>query len=178
MIRLATVVISTLLIGGCDRLTDLSRLIWGVEETVIVISPTPIKVSASPTRFELREPVKVVGSIAQLCFPLRADFPLGPTEVMNAEFKSLMREAQLTAVVTTTAGKAVTLEKVSQSWSKNGKVEKRDELSACVYEQQKGQALPVGTAISKVEVKATAPLDVRGVFWVSSNAWDQGKKGN
>jgi hypothetical protein len=153
-------------------------MLSGVDETAVVISPAPLRVSQSPTNFELREPVKVVGSIAQVCLPLRNNFPLGPAEAMNTEFNSLMRGGALTAVVTTTAGQSVKLSKVSQSWSKNGKIEGSDELAACLYTEGRSQALPVGTAISKVQVASTTPLDVRGIYWVSSNAWDQSKKGN
>ena len=177
--RLATVLLLTLTVSGCDRLFDeLSRLLWGVETTVTVISPTPVKVSSSPVRFELAEPARVVGTISQLCLSLRGDFPLAPPEAMSAEFKSLLRGASVNAVVTTTTGQTVPLVKLSQAWSKNGRIEKHNELAACAHEPERGQRLSAGLAIAKVELASTVPLDVRGVYWESSNAWDQGKKGN
>jgi len=177
--RLAAITLLPLLLAGCDRLFDeLSRVLWGVETTVTIIAAAPMKVSPAPTRFDLPEPAKVVGTVAHVCLSLRGDLPLGSPEVMTAEFKNLMRGASVTVVATTTEGKTVTLSKPSQAWSKSGKIEKRDELAACVRAPEAVEALPVGTKISRIEVSATTPVDVRGLYWESSNAWDRGGKGS
>jgi hypothetical protein len=97
---------------------------------------------------------------------------------MSTEFKSLLRGASVSGIVTTTTGQTVPLVKLSEAWSKNGRIEKHNELAACVHEPERGQRLSAGAAITKVELTSSVPLEVRGVYWESSNAWDQGKKGN
>ena len=62
--RLGASLIGISILAGCDRVTDtLSYWLWGIERHVAVISATPVKLSSVPVRFDLREPVKVVGSI-------------------------------------------------------------------------------------------------------------------
>lgn len=97
-------------LAGCDRLTDtLSSWIWGVERHVAVISATPVKLSTEPVRFELRDPAKVVGSIAAVCLSLRGDLELARPNVMEAEFRSLMKGALVTVIATTSNGTNVEL---------------------------------------------------------------------
>jgi len=97
---------------------------------------------------------------------------------MNAEFKALLGNATLEAILTTAGGAKIRLGQASQAWSKDGKVEKRDELSACIYEAKRGQSLPKGVVISKVEVTSSMPLKVRGAYWFSTSSFDHAKKGN
>jgi hypothetical protein len=146
-----------------------------MERHVTVISAVPVQLSTTPISFELREPGKVVGSFAAVCLSLRGNLGATKADVMEAEFKSLMKGASVTAIVTTTAGKKLELRNPMETWSKRGTIEERDELSTCLGAAAGQDTLAVGTSISRVEIRASAPLEVRGIYWESNNIGDPGR---
>lgn len=180
MIRLVAISLFSSLLAGCDRLSDeVSRLFWGIESTFTVVSQSPVTLSPMPIRFEFQEPLRVVGSIAQVCASMRGGFPQSSLpDPMKAEFESMMRGASISALVTTTNGKTIALRASLRGWRKHGRIEEKNELAVCVHASQKLQDLPIGTKISRIEVSSSAPLDVRGLYWESSNELDARKKGS
>ena len=171
--RLSISVVGVLLLAGCDQIGDkLSSWFWGTERHVTVISATPVQLSTTPIGFDLREPGKVVGSFAAVCLSLRGNLGATRADVMEGEFKSLMKEASVTTIVTTSGAKKVELRDPMQTWSKHGTIEKRDELSACLRAPAGQGTLAVGTGITRVEIRSSVPLDVRGIYWESNNIGD------
>jgi hypothetical protein len=168
----ATIVVS-LLVSGCDQVSDgVARIVsGGAKTTVVILAPAPLQISPSPLRLDPGKPLEVVGTIAGVCLSLRGDLPMGTADVMNAEFASHMKGIAVTAQVTTPSGKKVALGKPYQSWSKDGKVVKDQELAACM--RANSNDLPVGAKVATIEISSSAPLDVRGVYWQSTNAFDK-----
>jgi hypothetical protein len=107
-----------------------------------------------------------------VCLSLRGDVGLSSADKMTAEFKSLMGGATVEAAATTANGKIVIFREPTQTWWKEGRVAKENELAACMRSPQGGEELPVGTSIAFIEVSSDKPLMVRGVYWESTNAWD------
>ena len=103
--------------------------------------------------------------MAAVCLSLRGNFDLATADVMESEFRSLMRGASVTVIAMTSDGKNVELREPTQAWSKDGKIEKSNELSACMRRSGKPKELAIGTTISRLEISSTAPLDVRGIYW-------------
>jgi hypothetical protein len=83
-----------------------------------------------------------------------------------------MKGASVKAIATTSEGKTVVFGEPSETWSKEGTVAKSDELAACMRAIDAG-ALPNGVSISHIELSSDVPLDVLGVYWESTNAWDK-----
>lgn len=168
--------VSLVLIAGCDRsLDDIGSELRPSEETVSIVAPNPVTISDLPSQFIPKEPLRVVGTTSGLCVSLRGDMPTTSSDAMAREFNVLMNGAQLRASVTSITGKKVVLGPAAESWSKQGKIEKAGELAACMRPMGGDDGLPIGALIASVELTSTRPLNVRGVYWESTNAWDKAK---
>jgi hypothetical protein len=165
--------IAAFLLNGCDFMSEeIGRFLrGGPKTTTVILAPNPLRLSSVPTRLEVGKPLEVVGTISAVCLSLRGDLPLVSAEAMSAEFTSQIQGASVTAFITTTSGKKLPLSKPYQSWSKEGKIARTNELAACM--RGNSNELPAGTTVSSVEVSSSAPLDIGGVYWVSTNAWDK-----
>ena len=175
-IVLVAIALLTLLLAGCDRIPDdLRRLLQSEETVVTVLAADPLTISSTPVRFE--KPLRVVGTISGVCLSLRGDVRPSSTETMAAEFKSLMSGATVKATATSTNGKTVVFHGPAETWWKEGRVAKNNELAACMRSIEGGEKLPIGMSISRIEISSDKPLDVRGVYWESTNAWDRARRG-
>lgn len=171
--RAAILAAVVFVLTGCEQIFDqLAYWLWGRETNIAVISKVPVELSPTPVRLDVRQPAKIVGRLNYVCFSLRGDLPLGPTDAMTAEYETLMHGASLTVVATTGTGESITLKKPVQAWSKFGKVEKSSELSTCTRISDNQSLPPVGAVITRIEVSSTVPLQARGVYWESTNAFD------
>lgn len=165
----------TLSLGGCDRMPDdFERLLRAEKTVVTVLAADPLTISSVPVRFE--KPLRVVGSMSSVCLSLRGDLRLSSAEMMTAEFKSLMRGASVKAFATTAKGQTVALSAPAETWSKEGRIAKHNELAACMRSNEGGGELQSGISVSRVELSSDTPLEVRGVYWESTNAWDRAKR--
>jgi hypothetical protein len=163
-------------LAACDKAADeLGKLLDPHDTNVVVISTTPEKISSVPIRYQLRKPAEVVGTINGVCLSLRGDVPLRDAETMNAHFNSLMRGASITVIAMKSDGKQVVLDVQSQTWSKVGRVAKNDELSACIRASKDSKDLPRGTLISEIAITSSADIDIGGVFWESTEVWDEAR---
>jgi hypothetical protein len=163
-----------LLLAGCDRMPDdFQRLLRRHETVITVLAAKPLTISSLPARFE--KPLRVVGTMSGVCLSLRGDVTLSSADTMTAEFKSLMGGATVEATATTTDGKAVACYTPTETWWAEGRIEKKNELAACMRSIEGGEKLPIGMSITRMEISSDKPLEVRGVYWESTNAWDRAK---
>jgi len=167
------VAVLALFLGGCDDAPGVPAPWKSDETTRVILTRDRLILSARPVEFQSISGVKVVGTISGVCLSLRGDIPLRDAQAMAEEFYSNMRTASVRAVVTVAAGQKVILAVPSQSWSEVGQIAKHNELAACV--RGRPGDLPIGTSISSIEITAASRLEVEGVYWESTNVFDEAK---
>jgi hypothetical protein len=158
-------VLGSLLIAlsGCDAFTDR----FAGKENALVIASAPLTLSTEKTVFDTRDKAAVVGSMINVCLPMRGDFPMTSSNDMAKEFNRLLGTARLHATIVTDSGQRIELSDPAQAWNLKGYVEESNELSACLSPIAGSQELEVGTSIASIEISSETPFTARGAYWWS-----------
>jgi hypothetical protein len=175
--RAALVVILVSLAGCGQRIDKLFDTLMGHETQTVVLAAQPTTLGPDGLVLTSNEPMKVMGDVASVCLILKSGIALAPQSVMEKHFKDALDGAQLSATLTLKTGQTFQSSSVAQSWSKFGEVTSAEEISACIS-CACGPQPPVGAEISKLVVKASSPIRVLGIYWESTNAYDQAPKSN
>lgn len=171
--RRVTAIAMLLALTGCDaKLDKLFDLLSGATTNTVVLSKNSARLNTSPTKFLPTEPMFVAGSQASVCVVLAGGIPLQSTSTMDAVFNKLMQDAILESVLRMEDGSTVTFSNVGRAWSMWGNVVERDEVAAC-SSAKCGTELPIGAKFKAVEITASPALEIKGVYWSSTNAFDK-----
>jgi hypothetical protein len=140
------------------------------EETTVLASD-PTLLSADTVRLSSEENVRAVGGETSVCIVLAKDILEGDTEERQAIYGSILGDGEIFGSFHLTDGNSVKLVNGAYSWSRDGELFARGELSSCLrpYPDEK---LPTGTEIEWVELGATGKVNALGVFVYSTNKWD------
>ena len=167
------VAISFALLSGCDQqMGELMDALAGTETNTVVLMNEPVVIDSSGLTLGGTDPMKVVGETSSLCLVLTSGVPLGPRTEMDRQFQKAMQGAVIDATVTTRAGESFDLTRTGQAWSKYGEVLAGDELSACLS-CGCGRSPRVGSEIAEIVVRSSPQLEVQGIYWKSTDAYDQ-----
>ncbi|MDR6842400.1 hypothetical protein [Pseudoxanthomonas sacheonensis] len=169
--------ICLLLLPGCDSRWDRAiHHLAGVKEQAIVLADKPFEIDSNGRTFTGKEPMEVLGDMADTCLVLKAKYPMAPQAKMDHDFKALLQGTRISATLTDMSGKKYELDSVGQAWNIFGVVSSSEELSACVSCGCKPK-IPVGTKIQSIHVKTDKPLSVLGAYWSSTSAFDDVPEG-
>ena len=157
---------------GCDRVMDVFDWLEGTKTNVYVMTNKPISIGKKYISFNTQGDAVVVGSKASICFVLRGNFPLAASDVMEQEYDKYLKGKNITALIQTEKNSKIEVDKPYQSWSKYGVIEKNDELAACINFKCASEKLTVGTKIKSIDISASSPIKVKGIYWTSTNRWD------
>ena len=163
----------SLMLLGCDGEHFLDLLAGHKTETV-VLAKDPVVLGTTPLVFRNPRPMKVVGDEAQVCLALRGNV----SSVDDPSLKQALNGAKIDISVKLTSGTNLQLDQLMPSWRRWGRVLKSGEYSGCasVCCEDKSK-LPKGSEVSEVRIVSTRPVRVQGIFWESTNAFDNlGKK--
>lgn len=162
------------LLSGCDReVSDFFDFIDGTKSSTVVLSKKPVRIGIEPLKFIVEKDAQIMGGRAAVCVLLRDNYPLRPAAEMDVEFKKLMREADILSLMQTANGTTIKMGSPNQSWSKYGALGDRDEFSACMNVTLDITKFPPGTSVTLIEISSDAELDVKGIYWESTNRWDK-----
>jgi hypothetical protein len=162
-----------LVIAGCDQRVDqLLEKLAGYETNTVVLVKGPTVVGSTGLILRSAQPMKVVGDSSSLCLVLKSGVSLGPQVVMNKLFEESLRGADVTALLRMKSGKTIRLSKPGQAWDKYGHVTSSEEQSAC-FSCACGVQPTVGDEVAEATVNSTPPIKILGIYWESTNAFDQ-----
>jgi hypothetical protein len=166
------------LITGCDQRIDrVFEALTGRETQTVVLAAEPTTVGPDGLVLTSNEPMKVIGDVAGVCLVLKSGTELAPQPVMEKHFQEALHGAKLSATLTLKTGQTFQSSSVAQSWAQHGNVTSSAEIAACIS-CACGPKPPVGAEISNLVVKSSSPLRVLGIYWESTNAYDQIAKSN
>ena len=157
---------------GCDRVMDLFDWLEGTKTNIFVLSNVPVMIGKKYSSFKIQGEAIVVGSKASICFVLRGNFPLAASDVMEQEYDKYLKGKNITALIHTENDSKIEVDKPYQSWSKYGVIEKNDELAACINFKCASEKLTIGTKIKSIDISASSSVNVKGIYWTSTNRWD------
>jgi len=91
----------------------------------------------------------------------------------TALIKDALGDAELSGTIQTSSGQTFELScNGGWAWRKYGLLTGDEELSVCLSRGCNGK-LPIGTGISAVTVRASSPVQVLGIYWASTDAFDK-----
>ena len=165
------------LLSGCGRQLDqLLELLAGHKSQTVVLAPGPLAIGPAELSLTAAEPMRVVGETAGVCVVLKSGVSLAPQSVMDKVFLESLKGASLTVSFAMQGGRKFTLPATAQDWNKYGVVAP-EELSACsscaCCNGGCTGLFPLGAQVAEVSIKSSAPLTALGVYWYSTNAFDQ-----
>lgn len=174
--RLVPLIIFCISLSACegDPVFKLIKWLSGTKTNTVIIVPHKVTLTPEQQRFTISEGAEVVGQTAAICMSLRGNFTQQKREAMEKEYLQLTGGTHFYAVIETADGRKVEFKNPGKSWSRNGVIEKENELSSCLNINCSKENLESGTLITAVSISASQPTDVRGIYWQSSNAWDRG----
>jgi hypothetical protein len=176
-VRHLLLLISVLLAGCGQRLEQLFDLLSGHETQTAVLVGKPVTLGPAGIALKSSETIKVIGEEAGVCVVLRTGIVLAPQPEMDRHYQEALSGTKLSSTITLKSGQVFQSSSVAQSWSKYGKVTSGDEMAACLS-CACGPMLPVGSEVSKIEVKSSSPIRVLGMYWESTNAFDKLSRSN
>ena len=169
--------ICLLLLTGCDTRWDQAiHRLAGVKEQAIVLADKPFEIDSNGRTFTSKEPMEVLGDMADTCLVLKAQYPMAPRAKMDRDYESLLEGTRISTTLTDTSGKNYEFDSVGQAWNRFGVVSSSEELSACVSCGCMPK-IPVGTKIQSIHIKTDKPLSVLGAYWSSTSAFDGAPEG-
>ena len=152
------------LIAGCgEGLNEALMKVMIPKEDVVVVASAPLKISGSPTVFNLRNELKIESKNFSVCLALKDGVPPSSIQVMSKEFSDYLRGAKIAMEVSLLNGRHEPLTTASEAWSKTGRLLKGNELSACASVRE-GSALSVGDTIKGVSISSDKEINVPGVY--------------
>lgn len=164
------------LTSGCDQRTEqLLDALSGHETQIVILAKEPTTLGPTGITLKSNEPMKVVGETANVCLVLKGGVPLAPQPEMQRIFEEALSGAHLSSVITLKSGQTFHSSRIAQSWSKYGKFTSQDEISACLS-CDCGPKPSIGSEVGSIEIKASSPIRVLGMYWESSNAFDSVSK--
>ena len=159
-----------LLLSGCNNDANESLdFIFGRKTNTVVLVNKPITIGKKAMHFDTNKKAKIISSNSAVCVSLRGNFPLAPVEKMDKEYERLTNGTQIYAKVYTESGSIIEVNGHMQAWKKYGVIEKNDELSACLNLNCKKEKLSNGAIVNSIEISADKPIEVKGLYWTSSN---------
>ena len=162
---------STLLLFGCDF--DPKNLMPPQsKKNVIIVSNTPVTLTPKHRHFVFSEPGEVVGTSAAICFSLRDNFPLVKSDDMETEVYKFMKGISINSTAITTEDEKIRFTRPMRAWSKYGVILENDELAACLNSEDCESNIPIGTKIKEIIISSTEKLEIQGIYWESTNAYD------
>lgn len=162
-IGLALALLATALVG-CNRFPD---LLFGSGEHRVVLSDKSILLDTKPVHLSSDEQIKVLGVTSSLCVRLSND--AREVEDLNSEYAKLNGGAHLLAVLRARDGKDYEWKCGGWSFSPNGAG--RGSMDACLT-WECNQAPPKGTEIASIKLSSDRPLQILGIDWNSTDAFD------
>jgi hypothetical protein len=167
-----------LFLASCDQRADqLLDKISGHETQTVVLAKIPTIIESAGLTLRSEVPLKIIGNSSHLCLVLKSGIPLAPQPVMEKLFREGMQGATVTATLQMKDGKKFSLAQPGQAWKKFGQVTSEEEISAC-FSCACGPRPAVGAEVSEITVKSSPTIKVLGIYWESTNAFDQNTKGN
>lgn len=125
--------------------------------------------------FRSKEPMKVLGDTAGICLVLKTGIEPTSWPIMEEHYKDALGEATLSGTIKVSDGKSFELGRLGQAWREFGVVADRNEFSACLS-CACGPRPQVGSEISEVTLRSSSPVHVKGIYWESTNAFDNVRK--
>ena len=163
---LATPILVTIGLTACDTGVPITD----TEETTVLASDS-ISLTSEPTRLSSEVNAKAVGGETSVCVVLGQDILDGDTEDRQAIYDSILGEIEIFGTFHISDGETVDLVNGKYSWSRDGELFPKGELSSCLRPIPDNE-LAVGTEIDWVELGATNQISVLGSFVYSTNKWD------
>lgn len=161
------------LIAGCDQKLDQAMdKLAGHETNFVLLGKEPILLNSNGISLHSAEPMLVVGESSSLCLVLKTGVPLAPQPTMDKLYESALHGATVTASLTMKNGETFTISQPGEAWNKYGHISSGEELSACLS-CACGPKPAIGSQVAEVSIKSSEPLNVLGVYWESTNAFDQ-----
>jgi hypothetical protein len=165
---LLTLGLFTAALTGCDKFP-----FFFPEDRPIVISDKAQVLGIDPLHLSMPGSTKVIGVDTELCVTLSDHFTGAKEDAdeITAEFNRLKGDARPIAVLHATDGKDYTWK--CDNWQIGGMNSEVGVLNSCFkWECNQQQAPPKGTEIASVDLKSDVPLQILGVTWRSTEAFD------
>jgi hypothetical protein len=172
------VLILLLFLTGCgQRLDQLFDTLTGNKSQKVVLAGSPTTIDAESVSFRSKEPMKVLGEVAGVCLVLKSGIALASQPIMDKHFTEALGDAALSGSIKLVGGQSFDLGSVGQSWDKYGVVTDSEEIAACLS-CACGPKPAVGSEISEVVLRSSSPVRVLGIYWESTDAYDNISKSN
>jgi hypothetical protein len=162
------------LLMGCNSHNVFDALA-GKEYEVMVLAKDPVVIDKKPLTLHADRPMKVVGNTSMICFALRDE--VSSRDATDELFNRAMNGTKLDVSIKLTSGDTLQFFEPMQSWRREGRILKSGEFSGCAYPCCPDKAkLLKGDEVTEVRIVASKPLEVRGIFWESTNSFDNLRK--
>ena len=166
----------SLMLPSCDG-GNFFDLISGHKYEVAVLARNPVVLGTTPLVLRNPRPMKVIGDQAMVCLVLRGD--VSDRDGGNDQLlKQALAGATIDISIKLNSGTRLQLSEPMPAWRRAGRVLKSGEYSGCASLCCEDKTkLPKGSEVSEVRIVSTKSVKVQGIFWESTNAFDDlGKK--
>ena len=153
-----------LFLTSCDQITDRTL---GIKSQNIPLHQSVLLDSKGLT---LSNPkMLILGKDSTVCARLIDLTPKGPRINDFDRVMKAIKDSTLSGHMQLSDGKIVGFLSVGKEWTKFGTGVEPNDLSICLVPQDNWQFVP-GQSIKSVAIRATPSLQVRGIYWSSTNA--------
>lgn len=173
--RCAAIALFLCLTGCGGQVDQLLDKLAGKESQTVVLAGSPLTIGPEGVSFTSKEPMKVLGNSVGICLVFESGVELTSWSIMDEHYKAAFGEATLSGTIKVSDGKSFDLGRPGQAWREFGVVTDRKEFSACLS-CACGPRPQVGAEISEVTLRSSSPVQVKGVYWESTNAFDNIRK--
>jgi hypothetical protein len=163
-------ILSVFLAGCGQRLDQLLDKLAGNHSQTVVLAGSPTTIDSESVSFRSKESMKVLGEVAGVCVVLTSGVAMEAQPIMDQRFNDALGGAALSGTVRV-SDHSFDLGRVGQSWRKYGVVTDAEEMAACLS-CACGPKPPVGSEIAEVVLRASSPVRVLGIYWESTDAFD------
>jgi hypothetical protein len=170
MRSLVLVAISLVLVGCGVR--DLLEVMAGHKYEVVVLAKSPLVLDKTPLVLRGDRPMQVIGDDAMLCLVLQ-DNVSSRDSGSDELFKKSMNGTTVDIRIKLKSGTELQFHEPMPSWRQEGRILESGEFSACASACcEDKRKLSKGSEATEVRIVSSKPLKVRGIFWESTNAFD------
>ena len=157
-------VVLTLLLCSCDRIADHA---FGLERQHLSLRGD---ILLTPEGLTLSDPqMRLLGQDSSICAQLLETNQIDRRSNDFDRAMKALKESTLSGQMQLTDGTVVQFISVGREWTEFGTGVDPNDLSICLLPEHRWTFSP-GQSVRSVSVKASPALQLRGLYWVSSNS--------
>ncbi len=172
VMKFAAALFALLALAACSKVQRIIDAMTGKTTNIIVLADQPLMIGATQIVLPAAD-ARVVGKDTSVCFLLRGNVPSKQMMKLGDELDAVVQDAGVSVSILSNTGQRTALLSHGQAWSMYGVILPEDELSICFSVRCGTASLPIGTEVVDVTLSATNPLQVFGVYWQSTDTFDQ-----